>query len=291
VFEKVLVPLDSARGAESVLPYVEELAGHLNSEVTLLYVCEEHKRHDPRVHELYLGIIADGVKSNIKERYPRKRGTGKKVNSVVLLGSPYEEIQKYAEENDIGLVVLATRCGSGIMHRSIGQIPSKLFEKARVPLLLIATASSYPEPNPRQLLDRILLPLDGSDSGEAALPYVAELAKKQWAQVTLFRVIEPRQHVHTVGGLTDVKFTEQQIETMKIHAKQYLESVGQKLGKTKAFVRYEIRVGDTDKEVINLTNEANARLVAVSTHRFSGSVAQKILQATNTPLLLVRAPA
>jgi len=297
MFGRILVPLDSSKVAEVVLPYAEELTGHLKSEATLLYVCEGREERNYRAHELYLSIVADGVKSNIRERYPRKRGTRIRVKSVVLLGKPFEEICNYAEKNDIGLIVLATRCGSGIMHQSIGHIPNKLFEKTGMPLLLITTAKSYPEPNPRQLLDRILLPLDGSEIGEAALPYVAELANRQWAQVTLLQVVAPGQHVHTVGGLDYVRFTEQQIELMKAHAKQYLENASKKLANTKAFVRCEVRVGETAKEIINLANEMNARLVAVSAHHFlgirqwiSGSIAQKILHSTNTPLLLVRAP-
>jgi nucleotide-binding universal stress UspA family protein len=38
--EKILVPLDSSLLAEVSVPYAEELAGRLGSEVTILYVSE-----------------------------------------------------------------------------------------------------------------------------------------------------------------------------------------------------------------------------------------------------------
>jgi len=296
MFERILVPLENSKIAELVLPYVEELAGHLKSEVTLLYVCERGEEQTRRVHEAYMRIIADGIKRNIREHYPKRRGARVRVRSVVMVGKPFDEICNYAVKNDVGLVVLATRCGSGIMHLSIGHIPNRLFEKTGIPLLLITTAAKhYPEPSPGQLLDRILLPLDGSEVGEIAIPYVAELASRQWAQVTLLQVVEPGQHVHTIGGPDYVKFTEQQIELMKVRAKEYLESVGKRLADTRAFVRYEVRVGDTTKEIINLATEMGARLVVVSAHHFlgirqliSGNIAQKILQTTNIPVLLLR---
>jgi len=294
---KILAPLDSSKVAELVLPYVEELAGRLNSEVTLLYVCKGGEEQYQRVHEIYLGIIADGVKSNIREHYPGKKGARIKVKPVVLAGKPFEEIYNYAEKNEIGLIVVSTRFGSGIMHRSMGHIPSKLVEKTRLPLLLVpTTAEFHPEPSRGQLLDRVLVPLDGSERGEAVLPYVAELAQRQRAQVTLLQVVSPGQHVHTVGGLDYVKFTEQEIEWMKANARQYLENVGEKLASTKALVRCEVRVGGTNKEIISFANQADVRLVVITARRYSGlgqwisgSIAYKLLQATNKPLLLVRA--
>ncbi len=40
MFRRILVTLDGSELGELALPYVEELAGSLNSEVELVYVCE-----------------------------------------------------------------------------------------------------------------------------------------------------------------------------------------------------------------------------------------------------------
>ncbi len=249
------------------------------------------------MHELYLGIITEGVKRDIRERYPGKRSARIKVRPVVLSGKPPEEIINYANQNEISLIVIATRPRSGIMHRTLGPTADKVLQTASMPLLLIRTTKPHPPPGPRQLLDIILLPLDGSEGGEVALSYVSELTKKQWAEVILLQVVAPEQRVRTLHGLDYVKLTEQQIESMKTKAKQYLENVSQKLAGTKTFIRCEVRVGDTAKEIIKLANETNARLVAISTRRHpgikqwvSGSITQKILRETDTPVLLVRTP-
>ncbi|TRZ49540.1 MAG: universal stress protein, partial [Dehalococcoidia bacterium] len=103
-------------------------------------------------------------------------------------------------------------------------------------------------------------------------------------------------HVHTDGGLDDVRFTEQQIESMKAEAKEYLDRVSEGLAGTKGMVRSEVGVGDTAHGIIKFADEANIRLITISSHGrsgirqwISGSVTQKILHAGNTPVLLVKA--
>ena len=297
MYERILVPLNSAKVAEAVLPYTEELIGHLQAEVTLLYVCEPAEERNRRAHELYLGIIAEGVTRDVSERYPGKRRARIKVKSVVLSGKPVEEIVDYANKNNFSLIIVATRSHLGMMHRRIGHTAEKALQAASMPILLVTTTEPHLEPGPRQLLDSVLLPLDGSEISETALTYVTQLTKKQWTRVTLLRVVAPVQQVRTLRGLDYVRFTEQEIETMKVNAKQYLENVAKKLEDTKAFIRCEVRVGNAGKEIINLANEIDARLVVVLSshdpwirHWISGSMAEKVLLHTKAPVLLVKAP-
>jgi nucleotide-binding universal stress UspA family protein len=295
MYERILVPLDSSNLADIVLPYAEVLAGELNSEVTLLYVCETEEEHYRRMHEFYLGKIAELVKSHVREQHTEKRDISIEVRAVVSCGKPPEEISSYAKNNNTNLIVMVYSGRSGIMRRLMAEIADKVFQATETPLLLIAT-KPHLEPSPLGLLDRILLPLDGLQSGEAALPYVSELTKKIAAQVTLLQVVAPVYQVRTLRGLDYIKFTKQQIESMKVNARQYLENVGKVLADTKALPQYEVRVGDPATEIISFTTETNTRLVAISTHRYSGTkqwraeeIARKILQTTKTPVLLVKA--
>ncbi len=297
MYERILVPLDSSKLADVVLPYAELLAGALDSEVTLMYVCEPKEKQYQRVHEFYLGKIAKLVKSHIREQHPGKRGASIEVKSVVLCGKPSEEISNYAHKNSANLIVMARSGRSGIMRRLMAQIADRVFQATRIPLLLI-TAKPYPEPGPLQLMDRILLPLDGSESHEAALPYITELTKRLKADVFLLRVVTRVHQVRTTHGTEYVRFTEQQLESMKATAEQYLENVGRKLADTKAIPNYEVRIADdTATEIVNFARENDVRLIAISTHRHSairqwlaGSIVHKILQAADKPILLVKVP-
>ncbi len=295
MYERILVPLDSSSLADTVLPYAEVMAGALKSRVTLLYVSESEETPYHRVHEFYLGKIAQLVKSHIKEHYPERKDVSIRIKSAVVKGKPAEEISDHVRENNISLVIMAGHGRVGVMRRPMVSIVRKVFHATGVPLLLIR-AKPYLETGMPQLLNRILLPLDGLKSGEAALPYVKKLTRWLPAEVTLLQVVAPSRHVHTLGGLDHVQFTGDQIETMKDIAREYLENTRKKLAGTKATLQCEVRVGDPGAEITRLAEKTNSRLVVLATHRHSalrqwiwGSVPQKVLQTTDKPILLVKA--
>ena len=288
MFNRILVPLDGSTLAEIALPYAEELGGAFNSEVILIGVTEPVERQYHHMHQLYIEKMAELVRSHIK------KATRVKVKSVSLVGEPAQEIINYAEENNISLTIMTTHARSGMVPWVMGSIANRVLQRISMSLLLIrAKAPSLKVGG--GMFNKIIVPLDGSDAGEVALPYVRELSKKLKSEVILLQVVALGQHVHTVGGLDYVLFADQQVESMRTQAKQYLEKVSKKL--TGASVRSEVRIGDAAREIIRFADETNTGLVAISTHGRSGirqwvfgSVTHKILQAGNTPALLVKAP-
>ncbi len=146
---------------------------------------------------------------------------------------------------------------------------------------------------------KILVTLDGSKVGEAALPYVEELVPKlaQAGEVTLFQVVSSVTHAVVAGGETaQVPYTEQEIEQMKGKTMDYLEKVGEVLRSKGAIVKCKVGVGKAADEIIKAANEINADLITMSTHGRSGlsrwafgSVTDKVLRGGDKPVLIVRA--
>ena len=292
MFERILVPLDGSELGQLALPYAEELAKALSSEVTLIFVCDTADCRYRYEHQVYVEKMAQQVSGHIKEKGPKIT-----VKSVVLDGHPAAAIIDYAERNDISLIIVATHGRSGIMPWAMGSIANKILYGVNMPVLLVR--ASVPTPaggKEEQILSPILVPLDGSEAGESALPYVRELTEKLDLEVILFQVIARGQHVHTVGGLSYFLYPEQQVESMKASAEQYLDGVGRRFAGTKATVRSELKFGDPAAEIIKFAGETDTCLVAMATHGHSGimrwafgSVTHKVLHGGNTPLLLVRA--
>lgn len=152
--------------------------------------------------------------------------------------------------------------------------------------------------------ERIIIPLDGSKLGEAALTYVRELtsrlAPEEKVEITLFHVITAvRRTVNIQGlaGVLTVPHSEQELETMKNAATDYLNKAGEDLRSEKVTVKCIVAVNENPaEEIIKAEEEINANLVAMSTHgrsgitRFAlGSVADKVLQGGTLPVLMVRA--
>ena len=152
------------------------------------------------------------------------------------------------------------------------------------------------------MFERILVPLDGSKVGEAALPCVEELVSKLppalKVEVTLFQVVSSLTHYVVAGEAgVQIPYTEQEMGQIKKQAADYLDKAGEVLKKKRAIVKTKVSTGDPAGEISKAADEINADLVAMSTHGRSGlsrwafgSVADRVLRGGNKPVLLVRAP-
>ncbi len=149
--------------------------------------------------------------------------------------------------------------------------------------------------------ERILLPLDGSKVGEAALPYVEDLVTKflpaPKVEVTLIQVLSSLSHYVVAGEASArIPYTEQEIEQMKKVATKYLMGAGEALRKKGATTKVRIAVGNAAEEIIKAADGINADFIAMSTHGRSGfsrwafgSVTDKVMRGANRPVLVVRA--
>ena len=186
---------------------------------------------------------------------------------------------------------MATHSRSGIIAWAMGSTTNKVLRRISIPLLLIRAGVPVPKAGQGELFNKILVPLDGSDAGEAALPYVRELTEKLKAEVILLQVVTPGQHVHTIGGLDYVRFDGHEIDLMAVKAREYLERVSGKLTGPKATVRSEVKIGDAAQEIIKFSDEISSHLVAMSSHGHSGierspfrSITLIVLHARNMPV-------
>ncbi len=285
MWKKILVPLDGSDLAELALPYAEELAAAFKSELILLYVGEASEQEYLHMHELYLEKMTVQTKKVIK-----------RVSPVVVSGKPAEAIVKYTEKNDIRLIVMASHGSSGIVPWATGGVASKVIEGVGVPLLLIKETKRR-QTKEKHLISRILLPLDGSEAGEAAITRVKELKSRLEAEVILLGVVPTGQHIRTVGGLDYILFPEQEMEAYKAEAKEYLDKVYKRLKRGKGELKMEIRAGEVTKEILDYARKKRVSLIAIASHGHSGmtkwvfgSTAKKIIEDSPIPVLVVKSP-
>ena len=142
---------------------------------------------------------------------------------------------------------------------------------------------------------RILVPLDGSATAEAVLPYAEAFAAGFKTSVELMSVID-------IGAMTThlapdkVHHLDAIIAAEEKKCASYLKNVA------KVFSRFptECRIvrGHPAEIILETTNKDRATLIAMATHGRSGakrwllgSVAEKVLRGATNPLFLVRAAA
>jgi len=153
------------------------------------------------------------------------------------------------------------------------------------------------------MYERILVPLDGSKIGEAALPYVEDLVSKLSpevkAEVILLQVLSPVTSYITRGyAIPDVDHTKEEMEQNRKKAEEYLNKTGEALRNKGVAVTAEVREGSAAEEIVKLAEEINANIIAMSTHGRSGlsrwafgSVTDRVLRLEGKiPIAMVRAP-
>lgn len=152
--------------------------------------------------------------------------------------------------------------------------------------------------------ERILIPLDGSKLGEAAISYVdgliARLAPEEQIEITLFHVITEVRHTIRIqggAGMVSVPYNEEELAEIKNEKTDYLNKVSEGLRNNQVTILCKISVNENPAdEIIKAEKKVNADLIAMSTHgrsgisRFAlGSVADKVLRGGSAPVLMVRA--
>ena len=153
---------------------------------------------------------------------------------------------------------------------------------------------------------KILIPLDGSVIGEAALRYVEEMISNLGlgggVEVILINVlIAPIQNISYGQSISlETPLTFEEIEEMRQKALKYLEESGERLRSAGVDIKYEVLIrntsGSSAEDIIKAEEDLDVDLVAMSTHgrrgisRWAfGSVTEKVLRGGNVPVLVVRA--
>jgi nucleotide-binding universal stress UspA family protein len=306
MYKRILAPLDGSELAEVAMPYAEELAEKLDSEVVLINVRAPGEDPDNPEHRSYLTKMAATAEQNMRKSGDALPGQKIKVESTII-GSPgllthaAEEIVDYAEKDNISLIVMATHGRTGIKRWALGSTADKVVRAAKCPVLLVRANIDVPK---KIKLGKLLVPLDGSKQSETVLSHIESLAPKLKAKVTLLHVVVPPYHVYPMAelagyyggeGIVKVPYTEEEVKPLKAGAQEYLQKVSSKLMGEGITTSYEVIVGSAGEEIIKAADEIGADMVAMSTHGESGfsrwehgSIADKVLRAGNTPLLLIR---
>ena len=154
---------------------------------------------------------------------------------------------------------------------------------------------------------KILIPLDGSRTGESALPYIENLTSKlsseEKVEVILLHVLPGRPYgvpsVDDTEWYSSTSYTEKEIEENRIKAGKYLDKAGETLKNKGVTVTPKVVVGaDDSEEIVKAAEGSNVDFIAISTHGRTGisrwalgSVAEKVIRREGKiPILIVRAP-
>jgi len=138
--------------------------------------------------------------------------------------------------------------------------------------------------------ERIVVPLEGSQLAEVAMPYAEELSGKTGAEIILLSVLQSEEaHEYQKHQIYATKI----VNVTKRHIEKYIEKSGGNAIK----VGTATRVGNPAEGILDYVNKGSLNLIVMATHGRSGisrwavgSVADKVVRTTTRqPLMLIRA--
>lgn len=295
MYKRMLVPMDGSNVSEIVFEYATALARRLNLDLLFLHVCEPEEAEFVPMHRAYVNQIAANASLEFgvikKKTLPEAVDKTPRARGELVIGYPYEEILRLANERKVDLILMATHGHSGIGSRGMGNVAHKILGASKVPLWFVPATIPGEIVHNEWPTTRFLVPLDGSPLAELALPHVEAVAKQRGIElvdVVLFRVCE------SVPGKQKPN-TSENTANQQHECREYLRRVAKRLQEAGLKVQSETVIGNPSDEIIDYTQRHPFNLVIMSTHGQSGqtrlacgNVADKVLRGISSPILLIR---
>lgn len=142
------------------------------------------------------------------------------------------------------------------------------------------------------MLQSILVPLDGSQLAEVALPHALACAQATGARLLLIHVLPKRENGEIESHAVDP--LNWQLRTLE--RSRYLEQRAEELSQAGVEVETELLLGEAAERIVEFAQERAADLIVMSSHGQSGlnpwsvsSVVQKVIMTTHSSLMIIPA--
>jgi nucleotide-binding universal stress UspA family protein len=189
---------------------------------------------------------------------------------------------------------MSTHGRGGLGRIWLGSVADRLLHSLRVPLLLVRPAVEGRLPAP-SVLERIVVPLDGSLLAETVLEHAVTLVTLFGAELQLIRVVPPALYLPPA---LDFPFTYDPAldAALEQEATEYLAMLAGRLRSRGLRVATTVeRNAFVAEALLTAVQAAPGSLVCVSTHGRSGpgrallgSVADKLVRGASCPVLIWR---
>ena len=303
----ILVPLDGSDIAAGILPYASQVAkscgvplllltvldpdsmGRPNSAYTLQSLARDR---GPNYWEEIERILQVKALDALKGVASRLREEGVAVEVQASLGRPAEQILQVSEEEGCGLIAMSTHGRNPISRSILGSVTDKVIHTSKVPVLTVTPerGKSYQEGSGS--VTTIVVPLDGSELAEEALPFAEELARALSLDILLARAVRTELPTYTEAEFSawEPDLTEGIIQ----EATEYLAGVAESLVSRGLTVRTEVVRGAPAQALLTLAQETEQNLIAMTTRGRSGlsrwlmgSVTEALVRSSGDPVLVI----
>ncbi len=230
----LLVTYDFTPVSDNAMAHALRISKYTDSPIRLLHVVEEGSAHEQKREE------AENKLKLVCEAFHEKNGLN--LDFVILRGSIFNTIGKYASENEARMVIMGTHGIKG-MQKLTGSWALKVIVKSKVPFLVVQD-----KPSEKHRFTDIVFPID----------FKAETREKLYWAIYLGKYFNSRVHLFKPPIID--KSIVRMINTNLNFAIRYLIQNN---------IEYKIHVGkksgNFSKETISFAQEIDADLILITT--------------------------
>ena len=139
-YRNIVIATDGSENTQRAISYGIEIAKLSGATAHALYVVDTSSFSsipmDAGWEEMYEILRKEGEKA-VYEVKERGEAAGVEVREVFLEGHPSTEIIKFAENNDIDLIVMGTLGKTGLDRFLLGSVAEKVVRNSKVPVLVV----------------------------------------------------------------------------------------------------------------------------------------------------------
>jgi len=296
MFKRILIPLDSSKLAECVLPHLVAIAQICEPEVQLLRVLEPFgvtarmRMIDPVDWEIRKAE-AESYLSGIAERL---QNAGLRVSAHLFDGSPAEQIIEVAHSWNADLILMSSHGQSGLSPWNVSSVVQQVILRVHRSLMIIRAYQSVTADLTGLRYRKIFLPLDGSQRAEMPLTLAESLARAHSSEILAAHVVrQPELPRRTSASQEDLLLANQLTQRNRAEALKYLEDLKSRI---EVAIQTKLEVSSSiSRSLHQIADENNVDLTILSAHGYSGdtrwpfgSVGLGFIVYGSTPLLILQ---
>ena len=297
---RILAPIDFSPESEKTLRFAKRLATKFGAKVHLAHIVA------PLSHSLGRGMlplalseaqIAVGSLKRLKRLAAKACVPPGPNRCIVRVGATADTINEIAREIGADLIVISTRGYTGLKYAFLGSTTTRVVRSAPCPVLVVRDdeVPSGGEGARREAslqFQKILVPLDFSESSRLGLDYALGFAREFRASLKMFHSVAV--HNYALGD----KYTA--LEAPKLAGLQQdffekeVKALGEGLSKLRIKIEAKVVVGSPVQQIARCVSDHDVDLIITSTHGssgvrrlFIGSTAEQIVRHATCPVLVV----
>jgi nucleotide-binding universal stress UspA family protein len=296
MFKRILLPLDSSKLAECVLPHLVAIARICEPEVQLLRVSEPFgvtarlRMIDPvdwQIRKAEAASYLSGIAA-------RLQNAGLQVSTQLYDGKPAEQIIEVAQSWNADLIMMSSHGQSGLSPWNVSSVVQQVILRAHRSLMIIRAYQPVTADLTGLHYRKIFLPLDGSQRAEMPLTLAESLACAHSSEILAAHIVrQPELPRRTSPSQEDLLLVNQLTERNRAEAIKYLEDLKSRINipiQTKLEISPSI-----SRSLHQIADENDVDLTILSAHGYSGdtrwpfgSVGLGFIVYGSTPLLILQ---